>query len=299
MLRTLLVLCPVLVAACGDDHAKAIQPDATATADAADTTPIDLKLKFTPKVGTAPFACGQTYAAMGAEQTTITPRDFRFYASSIALIRKDGTHVPVQLVQDNTWQYQDVALLDFEDFTGGCQDGTPETNTIIHGTVPAGTYDGVAFDIGIPDAMDHVDLTTLPSPMNLTGLWWGWGYGHIFLAVVTHTDITMPTPGTNDHYIHVGSIGCTGDPSIGEPAVCTHPDRPHVELTGFDPTTTAITADYGAVIAKSNLTTSAGCHSMVPMGESEEVCAYPFDFIGLNWITGSVTPTTQKLFRID
>jgi len=35
---------------------------------------------------------------MGEETTTITPRDFRFYAHDIELIRYDGAHVPMTLV---------------------------------------------------------------------------------------------------------------------------------------------------------------------------------------------------------
>jgi hypothetical protein len=48
------------------------------------------------------------------------------------------------------------------------------------------------------------------------------------------------------------------------------------------------------MITHSDLTTSAGCHSF-----SEDTCSYPFDAVGLNWYTGSQTPTTQKVFRID
>ena len=296
MIRTI-ALALVLVAACGDDHHAS--PDAPTAVDASvdtqpDAGPLDVTLHFTPKVGTAAFACGQTYSNMGAEATTITPRDFRIYVHDVELIRDDGTHVPLTLAQDGTWQYQNLALLDFENFTGGCADGTPETNTVIHGTAPAGHYTGLAFTVGVPEAMNHVDLTTLPAPLNVTGLWWGWGFGHIFLAVVTHTDITTPAPGTNDHYIHVGSIDCTGDPEMGQPVTCTRPNRPIIELTGFDPTSHAIVADFGAVIAKSNLTSSVGCHSF-----SEDTCAFPFDLVGLNWFTGSQTPTTQKIFRID
>lgn len=278
----------VIVLGCGDNGSTEITPDAGEP-----TGPIDVALRFTPQVGTAAFACGQSYVSMGAEATTITPRDFRIYVHDIHLIRDDGERVPLALTQDGVWQYQTVALLDFEDFTGGCADGTAETNREIRGTAPAGRYRGIAFTIGVPQALNHVDLTTLPAPLNLTGLWWGWGFGHVFLAIVTHTDITTPQPGTNDHYIHVGSIDCVGDPEMGETVSCARPNRPFVELTGFDPLTQPVVADFGAVIARSALGTSQGCHSF-----TEPSCAYPFDFVGLNWFTGSQTPTTQKLFRI-
>ncbi|MDX2091207.1 MAG: metallo-mystery pair system four-Cys motif protein [Kofleriaceae bacterium] len=282
----------LIFAACGDDVTAT--PDAPVTEDAspdADTSPKNITLRFVPKVGDAAFACGQSYANMGAENTTITPRDFRFYVHDVKLIDAAGEHVPVTLAT-NDWQYQGVALLDFENFTGGCQDGTPETNMELTGTVPNGMYTGISFSIGIPAALNHKDLTTLPAPLNVTGLWWGWSYGHIFLAAVTHTEITDPQPGTNDHYFHLGSVGCTGDPETGETVTCTKPNRPLIEVTGFDPLTKPVIADWGALLSKSNLATEIGCHS-----GAQGPCAWPFDFVGLNFLTGSNTPTTQKLFR--
>jgi len=300
MIRTSLSVL-LFLTACGDDG-NHTTPDARPLPDAAPDAPAPdapegprtVAIQLTPRVGAAPFACGQSYPTMGEEATTITPRDFRIYVSDIHLIRADGEHVPLTLTQDGTWQYQSLALLDFEDFTGGCADGTPETNTSLRGTVPPGTYTGIDFTIGVPEPLNHVDLTSQPAPLNLTGLWWGWGFGHIFAAIVTHTDITTPAPATNDHYIHLGSLDCVGDPAKGESVACARPDRPYIELTGFDPTSHPIIADFGAVIARSKLTTSIGCHSF-----SEDTCAFPFDFLGLNWFTGSQTPSTQRLFRVE
>lgn len=296
-MRSCIVLASLLIAtACGDDDPGIDpQPDAGADVDApvdADTSPRAVTIQFQAKVGTADFACGQTYAGLGAETTDISPRDFRFYVHDVTLIRDDGARVPLALDQDGAWQYQNVAFLDFEDFTGACQDGTAETNTSIRGTAPNATYTGVEYTIGIPAAMNHADLTTLPSPLNVTGLWWSWRSGHIFLAAVTHAEITTPTPGTNDHYFHLGSIGCTGEPAMGQTATCTKPNRPLIQLSGFDPLTQPIIADFGALFPKANLATSVGCHSF-----TQDPCAWPFDFVGLNWFTGSQTPSTQKLFR--
>lgn len=283
-----LCLFAVVLIACGDNDS--VSPDAALQVD---TSPRAVTLQFQPKVGSAAFACGQTYPNMGVESTAISPRDFRFYVHDVKLVAEDGTLVPLALEQDGAWQYQNVAMLDFEDFTGQCLDGTSGTNTALRGTVPNGIYRGVEFTIGIPAEMNHANLTTLPSPLNLTGLWWGWRSGHIFLAAVAHTEITTPTPGINDHYFHLGSIGCTGDPALGQPVTCPKPNRPLIQLRGFDPLTQPIIADFGAVLRMSSLATSPGCHSF-----TQEPCAWPFDFVGLNWFTGSQTPSTQKLFRI-
>lgn len=284
---TFAALC-VAAAACGGDDQAA--PDAALEPDA-DVSPREVALTFAPQVGDAPFACGRRYPGLGAEQTEITPRDFRIYVHDLELIRRDGERVPLALDQDGEWQYEGVALLDFEDASGGCVDGNAETHTTIRGTAPAGDYTGVAFQIGIPAELNHRDLIAVPAPLNLTSLWWSWNSGHLFLAIASHADLAAG--GTNDHYVHVGSTGCTGDPAIGEPVSCAKPNRAVIELTGFDPLAQPIIADYGAVLARSALASSVGCHSF-----TEPACGWPFELIGLNWFTGTVTPTTQQLFRV-
>lgn len=285
-----LVLLALALAACGDNLSAADQPDAASDAEPG---PREVTLRFRPQVADAEFACGRTYPKMGVEDTTISPRDFRLYVHDVKLIAADGARVPLVLAQDGAWQHRDVALLDFEDGAGACQDGTPETNTAIRGTAPGGAYRGVELTVGIPAALNHADLTTLPAPLNVTGLWWSWRFGHLFLAIATHAELAAPAPGANDHYFHLGSIGCTGDPAMGQQVACARPNRARVELTGFDPLVQPIVADFGAVLAMSKLATSVGCHSF-----AQEPCAWPFDLVGLNWFTGSQTPTTQRLFRV-
>jgi len=276
----------ILLAACGGDHD---QPALDAAMPDADTSPLAVTLAFAPVVGSQPFACGQTYPHMGSEDSTVTPRDFRFYASNLQLVDASGARVALTLT-DNAWQHAGVALVDFEDATGGCQDGTPELNLTITGTAPRGTYRGVAFDIGIPEALNHQDLTSMPSPMNLTSLWWDWNFGHIFFAAVSHVDLAG---GTNDHYVHLGATGCTGDATKGDAVTCTNANRPHVELTSFDPATDTITVDYRAVLAGSALTSSVGCHSF-----SADTCTAPYAALGLDFATGGMGPDVQHVFEV-
>lgn len=300
MFRSLWLL--FLLGACDTDSDAddgALAPDAAVIepADAsvdvdADRSPRPVTIRFAPVVGSAPFACGLTYVGQGTENTTITPRDFRFYYHDVVVLTADGTRVPVTLDQDGAWQSESVGLIDFEDFTAGCDDGTPETNRTIRGTVPPGAYTGLAFTIGVPEAMNHTDLTTKPAPLNTSGLWWSWNFGHLFFVAVSHTEITMPTPGTNDHHLHVGSTGCTGDAAMGQAVTCAKRNRPTVELGGFDPLSQAIAVDFGAVLAASPLTTSTGCHSF-----QGATCTAPFQQLGLDFATGApVHP--QQVFRV-
>src|SRR5690606_29644120 len=97
-------------------------------------------INFGGQVGDAAVACGATFDEIGSASTSIELRDFRFYVSDVELIGAAGA-VPIVLDQGSPWQNERVALLDFEDGTGLCQDsGTAELNSIVTGTVPAGEY---------------------------------------------------------------------------------------------------------------------------------------------------------------
>jgi hypothetical protein len=111
------------------------------------TQPVTLQFRGT--VGNQAFQCDKTYS-IGTPATAVNPADFRFYVSDIALIDTQGRTVPVTLQQDQKWQHQNVALLDFENKTGMCTNGTTETNDRIVGTVPTGNYKGVKFTLGVP-----------------------------------------------------------------------------------------------------------------------------------------------------
>jgi hypothetical protein len=151
---------------------------------AAETQPVTLN--FEGMVGDQPFSCTESYR-LGTAETMAMPTDFRLYVSDVALIDAEGNAVPLTLEQDGKWQYDTVALLDFEDRTGTCANGTPETRTQVVGTVPAGDYQGVQFTVGVPFDLNHDDATLAPSPLNLTSLWWNWRGGYKFLRVDLET----------------------------------------------------------------------------------------------------------------
>ncbi len=142
-----------------------------------------VKLQFSAEVDGQPFTCGQQYTGIGATDSTITPSDFRLYLSAVELLDSDGRVVPVTLEQDGIWQYQDVALLDFEDGSGPCQNGNTPVNMSVHGTVPDGNYQGVQFTLGLPFALNHTDNLLAPSPLNLSAMFWNWQGGYRFFKV--------------------------------------------------------------------------------------------------------------------
>jgi uncharacterized repeat protein (TIGR04052 family) len=168
-------------------------------------------LTFLPLVAGEAFSCSAHYAGLGTTKTTASPLDFRLYVHDVELIARGGERVPVLLDEDGTWQRSGVALLDFEDSTGSCNTGSPETNAHVRGTVPEhGDYVGVTWQVGLPPAMNHLDAATAPAPLNAPGMWWSWQGGFKYMRV------DMATPGNpNGFFFHLGATSCDGGVNPG------------------------------------------------------------------------------------
>ena len=107
---------------------------------------------------------------LGSPSTSVAVADFRLFVHDVRLIDAGGHETPFELDQDGLWQYQTVALLDFENGTSACANGTSGTNTAIKGTAPAGDYVGLVFKIGVPESLNPLDGSITPSPLNLSAL---------------------------------------------------------------------------------------------------------------------------------
>jgi hypothetical protein len=119
----------------------------------------DVNIQFAAEINGAPFECGKSYSKIGTTSATITPTDFRMFVSEVHMIDAQGKATPVALKQDSTWQLDNVALIDFENGSGPCSNGTAATNTSLRGTVPAGNYTGVRLTLGVPFERNHGDPT--------------------------------------------------------------------------------------------------------------------------------------------
>ena len=239
-------------------------------------------IRFAAKVGSEVARCGGSYSGLGRKQTSATLNDLRFYVSRVRLLDSAGVEHPVELEQDGVWQYQNVALLDFEDGTAGCSEqGTAETNAVIRGRVAAKEYSGLRFEIGIPFDLNHLDPVTSPSPLNINALGWMWQVGHIFYR----TDLSTPS---GPYFMHLGSTGCDSSGAASPPsAICDSPNLPTITLTGFRPETHIVTLDLASLLQGVDLTqstpgTAPGCMSEINDGE----CAQLFPNYGLSLQTG-------------
>lgn len=269
-----------------------------------------VEIRFEARVAGQPFACGQSYTGLGSDGAAVTPQDFRFYVYDVHLVTVDGAEYPVTLTDDGNFQGGGVALLDFEDGTGACTNGTPKTHTTLKGTIGAmprhggdgHELAGIRFTIGLPPDLNHADPTTLPAPLNDTTLSWTWNFGHIFLSAwgeFGSGDQTYPLG------LHLGSTDCSGDAMAGETVTCARSNRPQIALAGFDPESSTVIVDWAALFTDLALTappaeceqssgeTNCACHSMHP----EALCRALFPRLGLDWQTGD-SGAMQSLFRV-
>jgi uncharacterized repeat protein (TIGR04052 family) len=297
-LRSWLPVLAVALVGCGDDD------DAPSSAA---VEPLDVR--FEARVGAAPFACGTDYASVGTDGATVTPTDFRLFVHDVRLVGADGRETPLALDDDGLWQGRGVALLDFEDATGGCDTGftTPEVNTVLRGRAPRGRYTGLRLRVGVPGELNHLDPTSMPAPLNTTQLNWTWNFGYIFL---TATAKVVGEETSFDQGVHVGSRGCAGDAQgTGQVVTCQYGNLADVELTNLD-LSRPIVLDWGAVFGGLAMRQASDacydpkketgvdgpvsciCHTNAP----EDRCPALFASLGLDWSQGTADPGLQRVF---
>ncbi|HHH31222.1 MAG TPA: metallo-mystery pair system four-Cys motif protein [Polyangiaceae bacterium] len=248
---------------------------------------------FAGLVGAQPAACGQTYSGLGTTSTDFELADLRLYVHDVRLLTTDGREVPVTLDQDGEFQLEELALLDFEDGTAGCENGDSGVNERVTGTVAeGGPFDGIRFRLGVPFERNHADVSTAPAPLNRPGMFWNWNGGYKFLRIDGRT--TGQPGGVN---IHIGSTGCDGD-GRGNVTACANENRPEIELRGADPTTTRIVVDVAALVARSDLDVDMGGANGCQSGVDDPECLEIFHSMGLSH-GGSPATDPQRLFRFE
>jgi len=183
----------------------------------ASTVPVEIH--FAATIRGAPFACDEEAAGVQA-------RDLRLYVHDLQLVGSDGRTTPVVLDTDGVWQDGEVALLDFEDGSGACANGTTATRTLVVGKAAAGEHIGLRFQIGVPFAKNHADPSAADPPLNLGQMHWGWRAGYKFLRFEAASAAGPPWR------LHFGSTACEGE--IGAISACGFPNRIAVDLASFD-----------------------------------------------------------------
>ncbi|MCB9475261.1 MAG: metallo-mystery pair system four-Cys motif protein [Deltaproteobacteria bacterium] len=276
--------------ACGDDDDDDDDDDDSVDDDTSDDDDdtvegVPYTISFSGVVGDEAFSCSTEYSGLGTVDAPVNFKDFRVFVSNIKLITAADTEADLTLDQDNPFQTDNLVMLDFEDATGGCDNGTAQTNYTAVGTAPEDDYVGISFDVGVPFELNHAAVESAASPLNVPAMYWSWQGGYKFIRVdaVVGDEVTIPWN------IHLGSTACVSDDAGTAPdEECGKPNRPHIVLDGFDPETNTIVIDVAEIVADSDMTTNAvdsapGCQSFP--GDTD--CDTLFPNLGLSYDTGA------------
>lgn len=247
-----------------------------------------LELQFEGVVGEQAFSCEETYA-LGMNQTMAQLTDFKLYVHNVRLMREGGEEVEVTLTPDEKWQADGVALLDFEDKAGACANGTPDVNARVVGEVADhDDYVGVKFDVGIPFDLNHADVGALPSPMNITSMFWSWQGGRKFVRIDGKVE-------EDALRFHLGSTACEGE--AGDIKQCGNPNRPEIALEGLDPFADTIAVDAAALFEGVDLTPAEGKSAICMSAPDTPECGPMFSALGMKHGMGNMN-AEQTFFRV-
>lgn len=212
--------------------------------------------------------------------------DLRFYVGGVE-IGVDGRPVPVELDAHGRWQGEGLALVDLEDATGSCANGTPDANAVIVARVPAGNARGLRFEVGVPFERNHADPLTAAPPLDDTAMHWHWRSGYKFLRA----GIESPDA---DFSVHLGSAGCEG--TVQAVRRCRHPNRVAVELPDWRPGAVVV-ADLRVLADRLPAAADPGAGAHCESGPGNAVCSALLPAFGLDPESGRPA-MEQQLFRL-
>ncbi|MDO5693167.1 MAG: metallo-mystery pair system four-Cys motif protein [Pseudomonadota bacterium] len=270
----------------------------------------NVTLRFAAYAGKTPVDCNSQITGVGTQpEQVLNLAQLRFYVSNVQLLKADGSKVALKLAGsgNDKFNYRDeqnaVTLIDLENKQDGnaCK-GTPEVNPVITGTVPAGTYTGVAFTLGVPLALNHTNQRdTATTPLVLQDaqqpvMAWAWRGGRKF----TNIELVNKATSTST-LLHLGSTGCTADVVNGAaPTECGAPNRVPMRFEQFDPAKQTVAMDLAALFSTDDTSKRNGCMA----GPKHADCAGPFKALALGFDAesgnGSGLPLagqTQTVFK--
>jgi hypothetical protein len=136
-----------------------------------DPQPGTFQLEFLVKWGNQNLALSQKYLAPDGRNYQIDV--LKFFVSRLALLTPSDSVVNVD----------DVALVDLY----------RANSNIVSGSVPAGSYTGLRFNMGLDYDLNHSDQTSYPTDHPLsttTGMYWTWATRYIFTMIEGRADTT-------------------------------------------------------------------------------------------------------------
>lgn len=202
----------------------------------------------------------------------------------LVLLDGDGEAHPLTLAPGGQ-QSADVALLAFD----GCAQGTTAgavVNEHIAGNADEGEYVGLQLTLGVPEALNHLNLSGQPAPLNSPLMHWGWTDGYKFMRLDGVVE-------DNSWRLHLGSVGCTGSASQGT-VECAVPNRSRVTIEGLDPDDLQITLDLARLLRGVDLASQAGAPGCMSDVDDPD-CDPLYDALGLPF--GDRTTADQRFMQ--
>ncbi|MEM7015805.1 MAG: MbnP family copper-binding protein [Pseudomonadota bacterium] len=222
---------------------------------------------------TLQFKTSHEKQSVNCESGDVSLTDLRFYIHAIELLDTNGQATPMVLHEDGQQQTDNVVLLDFENGQGVCRNGSAETYTTITSDVPAGSYQGLRFRIGVPFELNHQNPVQAKPPLNYSTMHWHWQAGYKFMRFGVKS-------GESSFWFHLGSTGCQG--SVTHVTGCERGNRPMVEFNTFDTLQDHIIIDMATMLQSVDISQHSKCMSS-PESSS---CIGVFEVLGLDMETG-------------
>jgi uncharacterized repeat protein (TIGR04052 family) len=216
--------------------------------------------------------------------TSPTLTDLRFYVTDVQLIDEAGVARDIRFATEMPWQNDAVALIDLEDGTGACLNGTSEIVAELIVVAPPREYRGLRFTVGVPFRLNHLNPLTAGPPLDDSDMHWHWRSGYKFLRAGVRTE-------SDGFWIHAGSAGCEG--TVGNITGCRFPNRVEVRLPEFQPGASAVGIDLAALLAGTDLDDHAA--SDCSSGPPETSCIAPFANLGIDFKSGKQN-SSQRVF---
>ncbi len=156
----------------------------------------------------------------------ITLTDLRLFVYDLHLIGIDGSELPVSLVADDQWQTSNTALIDLEDGTGNCLNGTAGTNTLLRARYAGTAGKGLIFRIGVPETLNHANPLLAAPPLSDSAMHWHWTTGYKFMRAGVKT-------ADDGFFLHLGSSRC--ERTVENGIRCRDSNRPEIRVVDFVP----------------------------------------------------------------
>lgn len=274
-----------------------------------------ISIPFEAVAGMTPINCSNLLQGLGKAGTDVALSDFKLFIHDVRLVTDEGMELPVQLDPIAGWQTDNIALLDFQDYSDSCNTSDASyakaVNHTLYGQVAdnGAVISAIRFVVGVPVSHNHADAPVAPAPLNTPSMFWSWqgGYKHFRADVKPLGGVRRPDQFNNEMppkplpdasiwQFHLGDTDCTSDP-VGS---CTYRNRPHIELNSYREGDSVIRIDYAALVANSTLSEDHGGAPGCMSGTGDPECVAVFDALGLVLgDPGHTAPSAQTVFSLN